>query len=85
MGFWPPSAMYFQNRRNFLRNCLEIVWIFWGIFWEFFKRNFLEEFHGAVFWEKFVGRVFWGGLFLGVIFWEEYFRRNSLGGLCLNC
>ena len=46
-GFRPPSAMYgigyFQNLRNFLRNCLEIVWTFFGqIFWEdLFGRNSL--------------------------------------------
>ena len=54
---------YFQNLGNLLRNCLEI-------FWEFFRRIFLEEF----FW-----RIFWGGFFER-IFWKEFFKRNFLGG-----
>ena len=66
-GFRPPSAMkgigYFQNLRNLLRNCLEI-------FWEFFRRIFLEEF---------LGEFFLGGFFER-IFWKEFFKRNFLGG-----
>ena len=55
VGIW-----YFQNLRNFL----EIFWIFWGIFLEFFKRIFF----GGIILEKFFGRIFW----------EELFGRNFL-------
>ena len=67
-GFRPPSAMwgigYFQDQ-ELLRNCLEIVWIFWGFFWDFFEiflggffwRIFLEDFFRGFF-----GRIFWGGI-----------------------
>ena len=70
---------YFQNLRNFL----EIFWIFLGIFWEFFKRIFLEEFIwrnflGEIFWEDFFWKDFLGG-FLGRIFWEELISRFLQG------
>jgi hypothetical protein len=47
---------------------LEFFWIFWGIFWEYFKRIFWEEFFGRnilgeIFWEDFLGRIFLGGFF----------------------
>ena len=51
---------YFQNLRNFL----EIFWIFVGIFWEFFRRIFLEELFGRN--------------VLGGFFREEFFGRNYL-------
>ena len=86
-GFRPPSAMQgigcFQNLRIFLRNCLEIFWIFLGIylggfFWRnFFGGNFLEEFFGRFFWKNFLGDIFWEDFF-GRIFWEELFGRNYL-------
>ena len=59
---------YHRYFGNFLRNCLEILWIFW----EFIK-NFL-----GVFWELFggiFGRNFFGGIF-GRIFMEELLSRN---------
>ena len=69
---------YHRYFGNFLRNCLEILWIFW----EFIK-NFLRIFLGdglfgktfleKNFWEDFLGGIFLGGLFLGGIFWEEFF------------
>ena len=68
---------YFQN----LSNVLEMFWIFW----EFFRKIFLEKcfggiFSGEMFWEDFLGRIFLGGFFrriiLGGILWEELFSRN---------
>ena len=74
-GFRPPSAMkgmeYFQNLRNFL----EIFWIFLGILWEFFRRNFFGGIFREIFGRNFFGRIFLGG-FLG-----GFFGRNSLGGI----
>jgi hypothetical protein len=61
---------YFQNLMNFLRNCLEIFWNFWGIFLEFFGEFFWRILAGY-FWEKFLGRNF---------FWEEFLGRNFWGG-----
>ena len=52
--------------RNFLRNCLEIVWIVWG-FLGFFLRNFLGR--NFFFWRIFFGGFFWR------IFWEGFFGR----------
>ena len=37
-GFRPPTG-YFQNLRNFLRNCLTFFWIFGGIFRKFFGKE----------------------------------------------
>jgi hypothetical protein len=65
---------YFQNLRNFS----EFFWIFLGIFWEFFRRIFLEEFFwknffGEFFWKDFFGRIFLGGFFLEDFFWRIFF------------
>ena len=74
-GFRPPSAMkgmeYFQNLRNFL----EIFWIFLGILWEFFRRNFFGGIFREIFVRNFFGRIFWEDFwedFLGGILWEEF-------------
>ena len=48
---------YFQNLSKFLRNCLEIFWIFLEFIWNYFG-IFLEEFLGTQFWEDFFGRIF---------------------------
>ena len=70
--------------RNFLRNCLEIVWIVWG-FLGFVLRNFLgriffgefflEDFFGGFFGKDFLGgffrRIFWEDFFGGIL-WEEF-------------
>ena len=70
---------YFQNLRNFLRNCSKFFGNFsegffcWGIFWEkFFGGIFRKICLGGFFWEDFFGGFF-GGLFL-----EEFFGRNYL-------
>jgi hypothetical protein len=52
---------YFQNLRNFLRNCFEF-------FWNFFGGMFMEEFLGGIFWKEFLGG-FVGRKFLGGCFW----------------
>ena len=48
--------LYIFKIRNFLRNCLEIFWIYSGflrgIFWIFFGRVFWDEFFGRIFWEE---------------------------------
>jgi hypothetical protein len=51
---------YFQNLRNFLRNCLEVFGFFWDLiknFWGIFGRIFF----GGVFWEEFLRRNSMGG------------------------
>ena len=71
---------YFQNLRNFLRNCLEIFLDFWGIFlkflWKFFgnfsEGFFVEEF----FWQNFLGKNFWKD-FLGGYFLRGFFGREE--------
>ena len=90
-GFRPPSAMkgigYFQNLGILLRNFLEIFWILRGIFWEFLRRIFFEEF----IWRNFLGEIFFEDFFwsifqeedlffedfLGEILWEELVSRNQ--------
>ena len=46
--FRPLNVMYgigyFQNLRNFLRNCSEMFWIFSGFWGEFFLSPFLSKF-----------------------------------------
>ena len=73
-GFRPLSAMqgigYFQNLRKFLRNCVEIFWIFFGMFLE----DFLEEFFGR----SFLGDIFWKNFF-GGFFWEDFFGKIFFG------
>ena len=59
-GFRPLSEMkgirYFQNSRNFLKNCLEIFCNFLRIFLEdFFEGIFLTE----CFWRNVLGDMFW--------------------------
>ena len=53
---------------NFLRNCLDFFWNFFGIFYEilrvFFGRIVLEKFVGRIFWEDFLGG------FLEGFFWD---------------
>ena len=98
-GFRPPSAMKgigcFQNLRNFLRNRLKVLDLFWnffGIYFEFIFGLFWEHFLGGnflggMFLEEFLGRIFlvgfFGRIFLGENFWEEFFGRNSL--FTFNC
>ena len=81
----------FQNLKNFLRNCLEIFWIyltnlfdefFWGIFLanlfdEFIWRIFLRNFFGEIFWGTFLTfwRIFWRCVWR--IFWRIFFDEFS--------
>ena len=57
-GFRPLNAMqgigYFQNLGNFLRNCLEIFWIFQEFFFCNIFGIFLEKFLGGILWEEFL-------------------------------
>ena len=68
---------YFQNLRNFLRNCLKTFleffdFFFFGIIWNFLE-FFLKLFGNSS--EGFFWRSFFGGIFL-----EEFFGRNFLVG-----
>jgi hypothetical protein len=55
---------------------LEIFWIFFGIYLEFFERIFWEEVFGWIFCGGFFVEDFFGRIFLGEIFWEDFFGRN---------
>ena len=68
--------------RFFLRNCLQIFWIYSGFLGEIFLEDFSgkiflggffrEDFFGRIFLEGFFQMIFLGGLFGG------FFGRNSL-------
>ena len=58
-----------------MRNCLEIIWIFW----ECFKRNLWEKF----FWDDFLEGILWAELFSRNEQGIDTFV-NILGYFCLN-